>query len=99
MVKVDIPAGVLLAVVTCSDDVPEPVTVVGLKVAEAPVGSPATLRLTTPLKPAILPTVAVYVVLAPGFTDALAGVAVKEKSGVTPWSKPNTKSSFENEHI
>ena len=52
MVRVDVPVGVPGDAVTVIVVVPEPVTVVGLNVAVAPVGSPVTtLKLTTPLNP------------------------------------------------
>jgi hypothetical protein len=51
MVRVELPTGVLPLVVTVMVDDPEPVTVVGLKLAVAPVGSPLALKLTVPLKP------------------------------------------------
>jgi hypothetical protein len=51
MVRVELPTGVLVLVVTVIVDDPVPVTVVGLKVAVAPVGSPLALKVTTPLKP------------------------------------------------
>jgi hypothetical protein len=51
MVRVELPTGVLALVVTVIVDDPVPVTVVGLKVAVAPVGSPLALKVTIPLKP------------------------------------------------
>jgi hypothetical protein len=57
MVSVYVPAGVLLAVEIASDEVPEPVTDVGVKLPVAPVGNPLTLKLTIPVNPLIAPIV------------------------------------------
>jgi hypothetical protein len=46
----EVPAGVALPVVTVMVVDPLPATVVGLKLAVAPVGSPEALKLTVPLK-------------------------------------------------
>lgn len=54
-----VPPAVVLVVFTVSVDVPEPVTVLGLKPGVAPVGSPLTLSPTTPLNPFSDPTVTV----------------------------------------
>ena len=52
MVSVELAAGVVLAVVTVSVDVPVlPVMVEGLKLAVAPVGNPVTVNATFPVKP------------------------------------------------
>ena len=51
-----------------------------MKDALAPDGRPSTSKLTLPVKPSIGPTVAVYVVPAPGRTLRDAGVAESEKS-------------------
>ena len=59
IVRVELPTGVLALVVTVMVDDPVSVTVVGLKLAVAPVGSPLALKLTTPLKPPDGVTVAV----------------------------------------
>ena len=59
MVRVELPTGVLALVVTVMVDDPVPVTVVGLKLAVAPVGSPLALKVTIPLKPPDGVTVAV----------------------------------------
>jgi hypothetical protein len=64
-----------------SIELPEVVTEVGAKVAVAPVGRPAAPRVTEPVKPLSAPTFTVKVAALPGFTDAVAGVAVSEKSG------------------
>ncbi|MDD5322266.1 MAG: hypothetical protein PHD43_16965 [Methylococcales bacterium] len=71
-----------LPVVTVIVVDPVPVTVVGLKLADAPVGSPPALKPTVPLKPPEGATVTVYVVLAPAATDCVPGVAESEKSGL-----------------
>ena len=60
MVRVELAAGVLLAVVTVRVEVPVlPVIVLGLKLAVAPVGKPVTVRATSPVSPftAVLVTV------------------------------------------
>jgi hypothetical protein len=51
MVSVYEPVGVLLVVVMFKAEEPEPTTVVGLKLAEAPAGTPVTLNWTVLLKP------------------------------------------------
>ncbi len=51
MVTVELPVGVVLAVVTVMVVEPEPVTEEGLKLAPAPVGRPEALKLTDPLNP------------------------------------------------
>lgn len=51
MVRVNIPLGVDLLVLTVRVDVPEPVTEVGLNVPVARRGSPLTLKLTVPVNP------------------------------------------------
>ncbi len=51
MLTVELPVGVVLAVVTVMVVEPEPVTVEGLKLALAPEGSPEALKLTDPLNP------------------------------------------------
>ena len=57
IVSVKEPVGVLFAVVTFRVDAPEPITLVGVKLAEAPEGSPATLNWTVPVNPNSEPTV------------------------------------------
>jgi hypothetical protein len=59
IVTVDVPAGVLPAVVTVSVELPAPVTVAGAKLAVAPVGSPLALSVTTPANPFNAPIFAV----------------------------------------
>ena len=49
IVRLYVPAGVVLAVLMASDDVPVPVTDAGVKVGVAPAGRPLTLRLTVPV--------------------------------------------------
>src|ERR1700730_5083470 len=51
MVSVELPTGVLPLVVTVMVVEPVPVTVVGLKLAPAPVGNPLTLNPVLPLNP------------------------------------------------
>jgi len=58
MVKVYVPAGVVVLVTTFSVELPE-VNDVGFKVAVAPVGNPLTVRLTVPVNPLKGVTVAV----------------------------------------
>ncbi len=50
-VSVEFPPGVAEVVVTVMVEVPAPVMVAGLKLAVAPAGNPATVGVTTPLKP------------------------------------------------
>jgi hypothetical protein len=59
---------------------PDPVTVVGLKLAVTPDGSPETLKGTTPLNPFMLVIEAPNVVLLPAATLRESGVTVNEKS-------------------
>src|SRR5450432_92364 len=54
---------------------------VGLNVPVAPIGRPATLRLTAPVNPFAGVTVAVYVVALPTRTVCEDGVADSAKSG------------------
>jgi hypothetical protein len=51
IVSVDVPTGVELRVLTVTVEVPDPITVAGLKVAVAPVGNPVALRVTVPENP------------------------------------------------
>jgi hypothetical protein len=60
IVRVKVPAGVDLLVLTVSVDEPEPPLIeAGLKLPVAPEGSPETLNTTVPLKPLIGLTLAV----------------------------------------
>ena len=59
IVTVYLPGGVMLLVLTVMVEEPEPVTEVGLKLALAPVGSPAAPKVTVPVNPSSAPTVAV----------------------------------------
>jgi hypothetical protein len=59
IVNVELPAGVLEAVVTVSVEFPLPLRVTGLKAALAPFGRPLTLNPTEPLKLFSAPTVVV----------------------------------------
>jgi len=65
MVRVEVPVGVVLLVVTVIDEDPEPATEGGLKLALAPAGKPLALKATVPLNPPVGVTVTVYDVLAP----------------------------------
>ena len=51
MVRVYVPGGVVLLVLTVRVEEPEPVIEVGLKLAVAPPGSPLALKITLPLNP------------------------------------------------
>ena len=64
----DVAAGVVVLVVTVIVEVPLVVIVVGLKLAEAPVGKPLALSVTAPVNPLSAPTVTVYVVEFPAVT-------------------------------
>jgi hypothetical protein len=81
IVNVYVPVGVLATVETVSVVLPAPNTDVGLKLPLAPVGRPATLKLTLPLKPLLGVTVDVYVVPLPCTTLRDDGVVESEKSG------------------
>src|SRR5580700_8268457 len=81
IVKVALPVGVLLVVVTVSVEVPDPLTDEGENDGVAPLGSPLALRLTAPLNPLMAPTFTVYVAVPPGFTENELGAAETEKSG------------------
>ena len=59
IVIVEVPAGVLPAVVTVSVDVPLPVTLAGEKLAEAPAGNPVAAKFTAPVKPPCAPILTV----------------------------------------
>ena len=59
MVKVYVPAGVDVLVVTDMVEEPEPATEAGLKLALAPAGKPLALKLTLPVNPPAPVTVAV----------------------------------------
>jgi hypothetical protein len=58
-VSVEVPRGVVPAVVTVSVEVPLPLIVAGEKLAVAPVGNPLALRVTVPVNPFSAPTVTV----------------------------------------
>ena len=83
MVRVYVPAGVVLLVVTERVEEPEAVIEVGLKEPVAPAGSPLTLNATVPAKPPEPVTVVVYDVPVPAVTVCDAGVAAIEKSPTT----------------
>lgn len=74
------PAAVDVVVLTVSVELPDPTTDVGLKLAEAPVGNPLTLKLTVPLNPPDPASLTEYVVPAPAVTVWLAGEAATLKS-------------------
>jgi len=57
IVRVELPAGVDASVVTVRVEDPEPVTEAGLKEPAAPLGSPETLKFTTPANPDCAETV------------------------------------------
>lgn|SRR6266852_1305135 len=59
IVRVEVAAGVVLAVVMFKVEDPEPLTEAGVKLAVAPAGNPLTLRFTAPLKPLSVPTLTV----------------------------------------
>ena len=80
-VSVDVAAGVVMLVVTVIVEVPLVVTVVGLKLAEAPVGRPLALSVTVPANPFSAPMVTVYVVELPAVTVCVPGEAPMVKSG------------------
>ena len=70
----------MLLVVNVNVEEPEPVTVVGLKLAVTPVGRPETLKPTAPVKPFSAPTVTLEVGLLPGSPETVVGEAETEKS-------------------
>ncbi len=72
----------MAAVVTVVVVEPEVLTIVGEKLAPAPLGRPVTPKLTVPLKPLRAPIVTVYAELDPGFTACELGEVLMEKSGV-----------------
>jgi len=59
IVRLNVPVGVVLAVVTVIVEEPEPLTEVGLNVALAPDGSPLALKVTAPANPFTAAIVAV----------------------------------------
>ena len=78
MVNVESPVAVTPAVFNVKVDVPvPPVIVVGLKLAVAPVGSPVTVRATSPVSPLNAALLTEYVVFPPMITACVAGVADK----------------------
>ena len=70
----------MLLVVNVSVEEPEPVTVVGLKLEETPVGRPETLKPTVPVKPLSAPIVTLEVGLLPATPETEVGEAETEKS-------------------
>jgi hypothetical protein len=85
-VTLEVPEGVVDEVVIVIVVVPEPVTVVGLKEAEAPDGNPVAVKLTVWLKPLRGLIVIVLVVLPPAAVEPLVGLAAIVKSGETTFS-------------
>ena len=81
IVIVELPAGVVDAVVIVIVELLPAVTEPGLKAAEAPVGNPLADSTTVPLKPFNTPVLTVYGVLFPEATVALPGVPLMVKSG------------------
>jgi len=75
IVKVELPVGVLLAVVIVSVALPPTLTDVGLNVPVALAGRPLTLRLIVPVKPLTALVLTEYEVPPPGFTVCELGVA------------------------
>src|SRR5215472_5548918 len=82
MASVLVPPDVDVVVEIDRVELPVPVTEVGAKPAVAPVGSPATLKATFPVKPLCGVTLTEYVVLLPGDMVCDAGAADNVKSGV-----------------
>jgi hypothetical protein len=80
MFSVELPGGVFGAVLTMRVELAPGVTATGLRDAEAPVGSPLTLRFTEPLNPLSAPTLTVEVVLLPLFTEEEVGALESVKS-------------------
>ena len=85
MVIVDVPRCELFADTTRNVVVPEPVTVVGVKLVVVRLGAPLAVKLTVPVKPFCGAMVTVYVAVPPREMVALAGVAemVKLAGAVT----------------
>jgi hypothetical protein len=75
-----LPSGVWAEVASVSFDVPKPTTLVGLKAAVAPTGTPFAESMTRPLNPYFAVTVTVVVVLAPRLTVSEAGETETKKS-------------------
>ena len=75
-----VPIGVVAEVATVIVVLPEPETEVGLKLADAPVGRPLTLKPTLELKPPSAPTLTVYGVLPPCIADPEPGLTEIVKS-------------------
>ena len=89
-----LPAGFELRVDTLSVDDPDWLIEAELKLAVAPVGAPATLRDTVPLKPFSAVTEIVKLVLPPAVTDCDAGVADIEKSGAPVFTGCQSAGTF-----
>lgn len=76
-----VPVLVDAVVLTVMVDEPEPVTVIGLKLAVAPVGRPVAVKVTVPLNPLMAAMLVVYCVILPCTTVWDVGVAEIVKSG------------------
>jgi hypothetical protein len=86
-----LPAGVDDEVETLNVEVPEPVTEAGLKFAVAPVGKPPIVNPTELLNPFVAVIVTVKLAPLPRVTDAEAGEAEIEKSGVAVETVSSTR--------
>jgi hypothetical protein len=81
-VSVNVPVAALPVVDAVNVDVPEPVTLVGLKLPLPPEPNPPTERFTVPANPFVAVIVVVYVALPPCTTVAEDGETAIVKSGV-----------------
>ena len=79
IVRLAVPAGVVVAVVTVSVEAPDALKAEKLAVAFA--GNPLALNDTAPLKPLLGFTCIAYVVLLPAVTECVVGLSVMVKSG------------------
>ena len=81
IVKVELPVGVVLAVVIVSVELLPALTEVGLNAPVALAGRPLTLKLIAPVKPFIALVLTEYEVPPPGFTVCELGVADNTNDG------------------
>jgi hypothetical protein len=81
IVRVAMPPGVFVDVVTVIVELPPGVTDVGLNTADVPEGSPVADNVTASAKPLSPLTATVYELASPGFTEAVIGVGDIVKSG------------------
>lgn len=81
IVRLNVPVGIIVVVVTVMVDAPDPGNELGLKLAVAPAGSPVALKVTTPLNPPTEAIVAMNWVLFPCTTVWEEGEAEMVKSG------------------